>query len=66
MNEIAEKLKALRLENSLNLKELAVKAGCTGLSLTALEGHANSSIMTLKKIASALRWQDLQALFLPR
>ncbi len=35
MNEIAEKLKALRLENSLNFKQLAVKAGCTGLSFTA-------------------------------
>ena len=36
MNEISEKLKALRLENSLNLKQLTAKAGCIGLSLTAL------------------------------
>lgn len=42
MNEISEKLKALRLENSLNLKQLAAKAGCTGLSLTALLGACKS------------------------
>lgn len=42
INEIAEKLKALRLENSLKLKQLAAKAGCTGLSLTALEGACKS------------------------
>ena len=43
MNEIAEKLKALRLENSLNFKQLAVKAGCTGLSFTAPGGGAYKS-----------------------
>ena len=55
MKEIAEKLKALRLENRLTLKQLAAKAGCTDAYLSQLErGHANPSIMTLKKIAAAL------------
>jgi transcriptional regulator with XRE-family HTH domain len=55
MKEIAEKLKALRLENRLTLKQLGKKAGCTDAYLSQLErGHANPSIMTLKKIATAL------------
>jgi transcriptional regulator with XRE-family HTH domain len=55
MKEIAEKLKAFRLANRMTLKQLAAKAGCTDAYLSQLErGHANPSIMILKKIASAL------------
>jgi transcriptional regulator with XRE-family HTH domain len=55
MNEIAEKLKTFRKESRMTLKQLAVKAGCTDAYLSQLErGHANPSIMILKKIASAL------------
>ena len=56
MKEISEKLKAFRLSNRMTLKQLAAKAGCTGAYLSQLErGHANPSIMILKKIASALQ-----------
>jgi transcriptional regulator with XRE-family HTH domain len=56
MKEIAEKLKAYRLTNHMTLKQLASKAGCTDAYLSQLErGHANPSIMILKKIASALQ-----------
>ncbi len=56
MNEIGEKLKTFRLENRMTLKQLAEKAGCTDAYLSQLErGHANPSIMVLKKIASALQ-----------
>lgn len=56
MIEIAEKLKAFRLANRMTLKQLASKAGCTDAYLSQLErGRANPSIMTLKKIASALQ-----------
>ncbi|MEW6374355.1 MAG: cupin domain-containing protein [Thermodesulfobacteriota bacterium] len=56
MKEIAEKLKAFRLANRMTLKDLASKAGCTDAYLSQLErGHANPSIMILKKIASALQ-----------
>ena len=56
MKEIAEKLRTYRLANRMTLKELASKAGCTDAYLSQLErGRANPSIMTLKKIASALR-----------
>jgi transcriptional regulator with XRE-family HTH domain len=56
MKEIAEKLKALRQANRMTLKQLAQKAGCTDAYLSQLErGRANPSIMTLKKIASALK-----------
>ena len=56
MKELAEKLKALRLVNRMTLKQLASKAGCTDAYLSQLErGHANPSIMILKKIASALQ-----------
>jgi len=56
MKEIAEKLKAIRLANRMTLKQLANKAGCTDSYLSQLErGHANPSIMILKKIASALQ-----------
>jgi len=55
MKEIAEKIKALRLANRMSLKQLASKAGCTDVYLSQLEkGHANPSLMILKKIASAL------------
>jgi len=55
MNEIAEKLRVFRKESRLTLKQLAAKAGCTDAYLSQLErGHANPSIMILKKIASAL------------
>lgn len=55
MNEIAEKLRTLRRDNRMTLKQLAAKAGCTDAYLSQLErGHANPSIMILKKIASAL------------
>ena len=56
MEELAEKLKAFRLANRMTLKQLANKAGCTDAYLSQLErGHANPSIMILKKIASALQ-----------
>jgi transcriptional regulator with XRE-family HTH domain len=56
MEELAEKLKAFRLANRMTLKQLAAKAGCTDAYLSQLErGHANPSIMILKKIASALQ-----------
>jgi transcriptional regulator with XRE-family HTH domain len=56
MKEIAEKLKAFRSANRMTLKQLASKAGCTDAYLSQLErGHANPSIMILKKIASALQ-----------
>jgi transcriptional regulator with XRE-family HTH domain len=56
MKEIAEKLKAFRLANRMTLKQLGSKAGCTDAYLSQLErGHANPSIMILKKIASALQ-----------
>jgi transcriptional regulator with XRE-family HTH domain len=56
MKDIAEKLKAFRLANRMTLKQLASKAGCTDAYLSQLErGHANPSIMILKKIASALQ-----------
>jgi transcriptional regulator with XRE-family HTH domain len=39
----------------MTLRELAKKAGCTDAYLSQLErGHANPSIMILKKVASAL------------
>jgi len=56
MREIAEKLRAFRTANRMTLKQLAQKAGCTDAYLSQLErGHANPSIMILKKIASALQ-----------
>lgn len=56
MKEIAEKIKKLRLANRMTLKQLANKAGCTDAYLSQLErGHANPSIMILKKIATALQ-----------
>jgi transcriptional regulator with XRE-family HTH domain len=56
MKEIGQKLKAFRLANRMTLKQLANKAGCTDSYLSQLErGHANPSIMILKKIASALQ-----------
>ncbi len=56
MNEIAQKLKTLRLANRMTLKQLAKKAGCTDAYLSQLErGRANPSIMILKKIAAALQ-----------
>ena len=56
MKEIAEKLKAFRLANRMTLKQLASKAGCTDAYLSQLErGHANPSIMVLKRIAQALQ-----------
>ena len=56
MKEIAEKLRAYRMANRMTLKQLASKAGCTDAYLSQLErGRANPSIMTLKKIASALQ-----------
>jgi transcriptional regulator with XRE-family HTH domain len=56
MKEIAEKLKAFRLANRMTLKQLAARAGCTDAYLSQLErGHANPSIMVLKRIASALQ-----------
>ncbi len=56
MREIGEKLKFFRLANKLTLKQLATRAGCTESYLSQLErGHANPSIMILKKIASALQ-----------
>ena len=56
MEEIAEKLKAFRLANRMTLKQLAGKAGCTDAYLSQLErGHANPSIMVLKRIAQALQ-----------
>ena len=56
MKEIAEKLKAFRLANRMTLKQLASKAGCTDAYLSQLErGHANPSIMILKRIAEALQ-----------
>ncbi len=56
MNEIGKRLHTLRLANRMTLKELAQKAGCTDAYLSQLErGRANPSVMTLKKIASALR-----------
>jgi len=55
MKEIAEKLKAYRSANRMTLKQLGNRAGCTDAYLSQLErGHANPSIMILKKIASAL------------
>ena len=55
MEEIGKKLKAYRLGNRMTLKQLANRAGCTDAYLSQLErGHANPSIMILKKIASAL------------
>jgi len=56
MNELAQKLKSLRLANRMTLKQLAKKAGCTDAYLSQLErGRANPSIMILKKIAAALQ-----------
>ena len=56
MKEIAEKLKTFRLANRMTLKQLASKAGCTDAYLSQLErGHANPSIMVLKRIAEALQ-----------
>lgn len=56
MEELAEKLRALRLANRMTLRELANKAGCTDAYLSQLErGHANPCIMILKKIASAFQ-----------
>jgi transcriptional regulator with XRE-family HTH domain len=56
MKEIAEKLKAFRLANRMTLKQLANKASCTDAYLSQLErGHANPSIMILKRIAQALQ-----------
>ena len=56
MSEIAEKLNAFRLTNGMTLTQLASKAGCTDAYLSQLErGRANSSIMILKKVASALQ-----------
>ncbi len=56
MKEIAEKLKAFRLANRMTLKQLASKASCTDAYLSQLErGHANPSIMVLKRIAEALQ-----------
>ncbi len=56
MKEIGEKLKGIRLVNRMTLKQLAAKAGCTDAYLSQLErGLINPSIMTLKKIASALQ-----------
>lgn len=55
MKEIAITLRKFRKKNRMTLKQLAEKAGCTDAYLSQLErGHANPSIMTLKKIASAL------------
>jgi len=56
MSEIAEKLNAFRLTNGMTLTQPASKAGCTDAYLSQLErGRANSSIMILKKVASALQ-----------
>ena len=56
MKEVAETLRAYRLSNHMTLKQLAGKAGCTDSYLSQLErGHANLSVMILKKIASALQ-----------
>jgi transcriptional regulator with XRE-family HTH domain len=56
MDEISKRLKAFRLANRMTLKDLASRAGCTDAYLSQLErGHANPSITTLKKIASALQ-----------
>ena len=60
MNEIAEKLRTLRRDNRMTLKQLAAKAGCTDAYLSQLErGHANPSIMILKKIITSLIFLQL-------
>jgi transcriptional regulator with XRE-family HTH domain len=56
MKDIGEKLKGIRLATPMTLKQLASRAGCTDAYLSQLErGLINPSIMTLKKIASALQ-----------
>jgi transcriptional regulator with XRE-family HTH domain len=56
MDEIGEKIKSLRLQSRMTLRQLAEKAGCTSAYISQLErGLANPSIMILKKIASALQ-----------
>jgi transcriptional regulator with XRE-family HTH domain len=53
MNEIAEKIRALRKSRRMTLKMVADGAGCTSAYISQLEkGRANPSIATLKKIAS--------------
>ena len=52
MNEIAEKIRALRKSRRMTLKSVADGAGCTSAYISQLEkGRANPSIATLKKIA---------------
>ena len=56
MEQIGKKLKEIRLSKPMTLKQLAAKAGCTDAYLSQLErGLINPSIMTLKKVASALQ-----------
>jgi transcriptional regulator with XRE-family HTH domain len=56
MEDIGQKIKALRLAKQMTLKTLAGKAGCTSAYISQLErGLANPSVMILKKIAAALQ-----------
>ena len=53
MDEISEKLRALRKSRKMTLKDVADGAGCTSAYISQLEkGRANPSIATLKKISS--------------
>ena len=55
MDEISEKIRTLRRENNLTLKELSEKTGLSISFLSQVEnGTSSLAITSLKKIADAL------------
>ncbi|RLA87046.1 MAG: transcriptional regulator, partial [Deltaproteobacteria bacterium] len=56
MEEIGQKIRALRRERGFTLKQLASLANCSPSFISQVErGKASPSIATLKQIASALK-----------
>ncbi len=56
MEEIGQKIRALRKERGLTLKQLAALANCSPSFISQVErGKVSPSIATLKQIASALK-----------
>jgi len=52
--QIGQKIRSLRLDQGMTLKELAAKAGITPSMLSQIEsGQANPSLMTIRLLSKA-------------
>lgn len=59
----SEKLKDLRKEKNMSIKELAKKSGVTAVSISNYEnGHYIPNLLTIKKLARALKC-DFETLY---